>query len=48
MAKYEAMQLSKVMSTSKGRDKICAITQYSFELYVNCMKYSEEYSDLVG
>ena len=44
---YEAMQFSKIMSSSKGRDKICAITQYGVDLYVNCMKYSQEYSDIV-
>ncbi len=47
VAGYEAMQLSKIMSSSKGRDKICALIQYSVELYVNCMKYSHEYGDLV-
>ena len=47
VAGYEAMQLSKIMSSSKGRDKICALIQYSVELYVNCMKYSLEYGDLV-
>lgn len=44
---YETMQLSKVMSGSKGRDKICALLQYSVDLYVQCMKYSEVYQDLV-
>jgi len=44
---YEAGQMSKIMSSSKGRDKICALIQYSVELYVNCMKHSKEYSDLV-
>ena len=37
---FEIMQLSNVMSTSKGRDKICALIQYSVELYTNSMKYS--------
>lgn len=37
---YELMQLSNVMSSSRGRDKICAIIQYIAQLYVNCMKYS--------
>jgi hypothetical protein len=44
---YELMQLSHVMSSCKGRDKICALIQYIVDLYVNCMKYSEEYHDLV-
>lgn len=44
---YELMQLSNVMSSSKGRDKICALIQYSVDLYVNCMKNSEEYFELV-
>jgi len=47
VAGYEAMQLSKIMSSSKGRDKICALIQYSVDLYVNCMRYSVEYGDLV-
>ena len=37
---YELMQLSNVMSGSKGRDKICALIQYAVELYVQCMKHS--------
>ena len=44
---YEVMQLSNVMSSSRGRDKICALIQYIVQLYVNCMKYSQEYHDLV-
>lgn len=44
---YELMQLSNVMSSSRGRDKICALIQYTVLLYVNCMKYSQEYHDLV-
>ena len=44
---YELMQLSLVMSSSKGRDKICALIQYSVDLYVTCMKYSEDFHDLV-
>jgi hypothetical protein len=44
---YEAMQLSKVMSGSKGRDKICALIQYSVDLYVQCMKHSQEYGEEV-
>ena len=44
---YELMQLSNVMTTSKGRDKICALIQYTAELYYNCMGYSQEYHEQV-
>ena len=44
---YELMQLSDIMQSSQGRDKICAFIQYSAELYVRCMKSSPEYKDQV-
>ena len=43
----EMSHLSFVMKSSKGRDKVCAIIQYAVQLYVNCMKHSLVYGDLV-
>ena len=45
--RYELFNLSNVMTTSKGRDKICALIQYIVQLYYNCMRYSEEYHEQV-
>ena len=28
------------MSSSKGRDKICAVIQYFADFYIHCVKYS--------
>jgi hypothetical protein len=41
----ELMKLSSVMKTSRGRDKVCALIQYSANLYVTCMRESIEYGD---
>ena len=39
--------LNNLLATSKGRDKFCQLLQYSANLYVTCMKHSEEFGDLV-
>lgn len=39
--------LNNLMNTSKGRDKFCQLMQYTANLYVTCMKNSEEFADLV-
>mmetsp|Transcript_29163 Transcript_29163/g.21708 ORF Transcript_29163/g.21708 Transcript_29163/m.21708 type:complete len:169 (+) Transcript_29163:178-684(+) len=36
------------MEESKGRDKVFGLVQYIVELYVNCMKYSQEYAEKVS
>jgi len=36
-----------LMNTSKGRDKFCQLVQYTANLYVTCMKSSDEFRDLV-
>ena len=33
------------MNTSKGRDKFCQLLQYTANLYITCMKESEEFRD---
>lgn len=35
-----ASSISTIMSTSKGRDKICALIQTSANFYIHCIKYS--------
>ncbi|CDW74045.1 transmembrane protein [Stylonychia lemnae] len=39
--------LNNLMNTSKGRDKFCQLIQYTANLYVTCMKNSDEFSELV-
>lgn len=34
--------LSNLMSGSNGRDKICALVQYSVQLYTVCMRHSHD------
>ena len=36
-------RVSEIMMTSKGRDKIFSLAQYTIELYVKCMKDSQIY-----
>ena len=46
-AAYDIGIVSDIMLTSKGRDKVFALAQYLFDLYVKCMTYSEAYRDQV-
>ena len=36
-------KISEIMMTSKGRDKIFSLMQYTIELYVKCMNTSAIY-----
>lgn len=36
-------KISEIMMTSKGRDKIFSLMQYTIELYVKCMNSSAIY-----
>ncbi|CDW81101.1 pex11 domain containing protein [Stylonychia lemnae] len=38
----KASDLSNLMSGSNGRDKICALVQYTVQLYSLCMRHSDE------
>ena len=35
-----ASSVSSLMSSSKGRDKICSIIQYHADFYLACVKYT--------
>lgn len=39
--------LRNLLNTSKGRDKFCQLLQYTANLYIVCMRNSEEYAELV-
>mmetsp|Transcript_16911 Transcript_16911/g.26020 ORF Transcript_16911/g.26020 Transcript_16911/m.26020 type:complete len:198 (-) Transcript_16911:1093-1686(-) len=39
--------LRNLLNTSKGRDKFCQLLQYNANLYITCMKTSNEFSHLV-
>ena len=39
----KAGALSNLMSGSSGRDKMCALLQYSVDLYAVSMRHSDEY-----
>ena len=43
----KAGALANLMSGSNGRDKICAIVQYTVHLYAVCMRHSDEYALLI-
>lgn len=34
--------LANLLSGSNGRDKICALVQYSAQLYTSCMRHSSD------
>jgi len=39
--------LRNLLNTSKGRDKFCQLLQYNANLYITCMKNSQEFKNLV-
>jgi hypothetical protein len=37
---------NNLLNSSKGRDKFCQLLQYTANMYVTCMRSSEEYGKL--
>jgi len=47
MMVHNTSSFRTLLETSKGRDKACQLAQYGANLYVTCMKSSDEYKHLV-